>query len=136
LNPTDKNNTAVNESQASTEQEIARLLLPDQPHDESGPVFDEPWQAQAFALTVKLHQQGHFTWKEWTETIGGEFSTAVADGKPDDGTHYYEHWLAALEKMIRSKGLLDEETIQSRRDAWEYAYRTTTHGQPVHLKGE
>ena len=108
--------------------------LPGQPHDGDGPVFAEPWQAQAFALAVRLSESGAFTWKEWTETIGARFAAAKAAGNPDDGSHYYEHWLEALEELVTGKGLLDHATLRTRRDDWEHAYRTTPHGLPVHLK--
>jgi hypothetical protein len=33
--------------------------LPRLPRDKGGPVFAEPWEAQAFALALKLSEQGH-----------------------------------------------------------------------------
>lgn len=107
--------------------------LPGQPRDADGPVFEEPWQAQAFALTVKLHEAGHFAWAEWAETLGAEFKAAAERGEPDDGTHYYEHWLAALETLVRSKGVLDAATLLQRKQRWASAYRNTPHGKPVLL---
>ena len=74
--------------------------LPRLPRDEGGPVFAEPWQAQAFALAVKLSEQGHFTWREWAATLAEELKAASDRGEPDDGSHYYEHWLAALERLV------------------------------------
>ena len=74
--------------------------LPQLPRDEGGPVFAEPWQAQAFALAVKLSEQGHFTWKEWAAALADELKAAADRGEPDDGSHYYEHWLAALERLV------------------------------------
>ena len=112
------------------------MPLPGQPRDADGPVFAEPWQAQAFAMAVRLSQEGVFTWQEWTETIGAHFAAAVARGEPDDGSHYYEHWLAALEQLVQGKGLLDQATLTQRKNAWEQAYRTTPHGKPVHLPGD
>src|SRR6202048_5449042 len=81
--------------------------LPRLPRDADGPVFAEPWQAQAFALAVKLSEQGHFTWKEWGVELAAELKAAEDRGEPDDGTHYYEHWLAALERMVTRKRLAD-----------------------------
>lgn len=107
--------------------------LPGQPRDEDGPVFAAPWQAQAFALVVKLHEAGSFTWKEWTETLGAELAEAAKGGQPDDGSRYYEYWLAALERLVKAKGLLDSGTLRLRRDEWERAYRATPHGKPVLL---
>lgn len=115
-------------------------LLPRQPRDAEGPVFAEPWQAQVFALTIKLHEAGCFTWKEWTEALGARIAEAEQRaeaermGQPDDGGRYYDHWLAALEKLVTAKGLVDPASLQLRRNAWERAYRITPHGQPVHLK--
>ena len=97
-------------------------------------MFAEPWQAQAFALAVKLSEQGHFTWKEWAEALAAELKQAEERGEPDDGTRYYEHWLTALEKLVTGKGLTDRATLLDRKEAWADAYRHTPHGQPVTLK--
>src|SRR5256885_7678735 len=79
--------------------------LPRLPRDEEGPVFAEPWQAQAFALAVKLSERGHFTWKEWAAALANELKAAADRGEPDDGSHYYKHWLATLECLVTAKGL-------------------------------
>jgi nitrile hydratase accessory protein len=107
--------------------------LPRLPSDEGGPVFAEPWQAQAFALAVKLSEQGHFTWKEWAAALADELNAAAACGKPDDGAHYYEHWLATLEKLVTAKGLTGHEELHERKEAWADAYLHTPHGKPVEL---
>lgn len=107
--------------------------LPRLPQDEGGPVFAEPWQAQAFAMAVKLSEGGHFTWKEWAAALAAELRAAEDRGEPDDGTHYYEHWLAALEHLVTGKGLTEREALRSRKEAWEDAYRHTPHGKPVVL---
>jgi nitrile hydratase accessory protein len=103
------------------------------PREKDGPVFAEPWEAQAFALAVKLSERGHFTWKEWTETLGEELQSASNRGEPDDGSHYYQHWLAALERLVTAKGLIDRAALELRKEAWADAYRHTPHGQPVEL---
>jgi len=107
--------------------------LPQLPRDEGGPVFAEPWQAQAFAMAVKLSEQGHFTWKEWAATLAEELKSAADRGEPDDGSHYYEHWLAALERLVTAKGLSDPGAMLARKEAWADAYRHTPHGKPVEL---
>jgi nitrile hydratase accessory protein len=107
--------------------------LPGLPHDEGGPVFSEPWQAQAFALAVKLSESGAFTWSEWAEALGTELKAAADRGHPDDGSHYYEHWLAALEHLVTAKGLADRAALDQRRQDWAEAYRHTPHGNPVEL---
>jgi nitrile hydratase accessory protein len=107
--------------------------LPRLPRDEGGPVFAEPWQAQAFALAVKLSEQGHFTWKEWAAALADELKAAAARGEPDDGSHYYQHWLATLERLVTAKGLSDPAAMAARKEAWADAYRHTPHGKPVEL---
>jgi len=103
------------------------------PRDAGGPVFAEPWQAQAFALAVKLSEQGHFTWKEWAAALAGELKAAADRFEPDDGSHYYDHWLAALERLLTVKGLTDPAMLLARKEAWAQAYRHTPHGKPVEL---
>lgn len=98
------------------------------------PTFAEPWQAQAFAMAIKLSEAGHFTWKEWTETLGAELKAAADRGEPDDGSQYYHHWLAALERLVIAKGLLDLSMLVERKDAWADAYLHTPHGKPVELR--
>ena len=120
------------------EQEVGtdRLAaLPRLPRDERGPVFAEPWQAQAFALAVRLSDQGCFTWKEWSAALAAELETAARRGAPDDGSKYYEYWLAALERLVKEKGLLDSASLVERKEAWANAYRHTPHGKPVELAG-
>jgi nitrile hydratase accessory protein len=108
--------------------------LPRLPEDEGGPAFAEPWQAQAFALAVKLSEQGYFSWKEWADGLAGELKAAEDRGEPDDGTRYYEHWLANLERLAASKNLTDPAALSQRKEAWADAYRHTPHGKPVVLK--
>ena len=108
-------------------------MLPRLPRDEGGPVFAEPWQAQAFALAVKLSEHGHFTWKEWTTALADALKVAAIRGEPDDGSRYYEYWLAALERLVAAKGLSDPAAMLARKEAWAEAYRHTPHGKPVEL---
>jgi nitrile hydratase accessory protein len=102
-------------------------------HDESRPVFAEPWEAQAFALAVRLSAEGHFTWKEWAGVLAEELEAARGCGIPDDGTRYYLYWLAALERLAMAKGLADSAELSARKEAWADAYRHTPHGKPVEL---
>jgi nitrile hydratase accessory protein len=107
--------------------------LPSLPREEEGPVFAEPWQAQAFALAVKLSEHGYFTWKEWAASLADELKAAVDRGEPDDGSRYYHHWVAALERLVVSKRLADTSLLAERKEAWAEAYRHTPHGKPVVL---
>jgi nitrile hydratase accessory protein len=107
--------------------------LPLLPRDQGGPLFAEPWQATAFALAVQLSADGHFTWKEWAAALANELKTAESRGQPDDGSRYYQHWLATLERLVAEKGLSDAATLSARKQAWADAYRHTPHGQPVEI---
>ena len=123
----------MNETKSSVDAERLQAL-PRLPRDEGEPVFAEPWEAQAFALAVKLSEQGHFTWKEWAAALAGELKAAADRGEPDDGSRYYHHWLAALEGLVTSRGLADRAALLERKQAWEDAYRHTPHGKPVELR--
>jgi nitrile hydratase accessory protein len=97
-------------------------------------VFAEPWQAQAFALAVSLSERGYFSWKEWSAALADELKAAADRGEPDDGSRYYDHWLAALERLVTAKGLTDTLSMQKRKEDWAEAYRRTPHGKPVQLR--
>ena len=115
----------------------AALEVPGLPQSEwDGPVFREPWEAQAFAMAVTLHQQGLFTWPEWAATLADEIKRAQAAGDPDTGATYYQHWLRTLERLVAEKGIADTTTLTRYRDAWERAAEATPHGQPIVLKAE
>jgi len=110
-------------------QDPGTTVLPNLPRDTDGPVFAEPWQAQAFAMAVHLHAQGHFTWPEWAEAL----SEQILAAGPDDVSDYYQHWLATLEVITTASGLVANDELSSRRAAWERAAESTPHGQPIEL---
>jgi len=112
-------------------QSTAILATPRLPKDWDGPVFAEPWQAQAFALTVKLHEAGHFTWAEWVEYLSREIAAPDPADAADAETTYYLQWLAALEKLSAAKGLASSAEISARKGEWRAAYEDTPFGQPV-----
>jgi nitrile hydratase accessory protein len=114
----------------------ATSAVPSIPCDAEGPVFREPWEAQAFAMALALHERGVFTWNEWAETLSGEIKRAQAAGDPDTGETYYRHWLAALERLVASKGVTTSETLHRYRDAWDHAADRTPHGSPIELRPE
>ncbi len=105
------------------------LALPGIPRDAEGPVFSEPWQAQAFALAVHLSAEGAFTWSEWAEALAAE----LAGDPADDGSRYYDHWVAALEALIARRGFAADAEMAERKAEWAEAYRHTPHGQPIEL---
>jgi nitrile hydratase accessory protein len=100
------------------------------------PAFREPWQAHAFALAVKLHERGVFTWREWADALSRQIAAAQASGDPDLGDTYYHHWLAALEALLAAKGAASREELQRTAAAWDHAADRTPHGQPIELKPE
>src|SRR5437588_2694416 len=108
--------------------------IPSIPRDTDGPVFREPWEAQAFALALALNERGLFTWSEWAAVLADEIGRAQALGDPDTGETYYRHWLAALERIVAEKGVASRDTLARYRDAWDHAADRTPHGTPVELK--
>jgi nitrile hydratase accessory protein len=90
------------------------------PRGEDGaPVFRAPWEARAFALTLALYERGFFTWSEWTQVLSGEMRSAEAQGDRGDGSTYYRHWLAAIERLVTAKGLTSQAALAQRRAAWD-----------------
>ena len=118
----------------SIDQAIA--AVPGIPRGPEGPVFREPWEAEAFAIAVALHERGLFAWSEWTAVLADEIKRAQARGDPDTGETYYRHWLAALERIVAEKGVTDAASLARCRDAWDHAADRTPHGAPILLQPE
>jgi nitrile hydratase accessory protein len=114
----------------------AARALPGIPRDADGPVFREPWEAQAFAMALALHARGLFSWNEWAAALADQIRRAQANGDPDSGETYYRHWLSTLEKLIAEKGVTTAETLHRYREAWDHAADRTPHGSPIALKPE
>ncbi len=91
--------------------------------------FEEPWQAEAFALTVGLHAGGVFSWPEWSQTLAREIAQLAERGTED----YFTCWLNALETLLTEKGVATRSELSELAAAWREAYRNTPHGQPVRL---
>ena len=85
-------------------------------------------------MPLSLHGRGIFTWPEWSRALARELAGAAARGEPDDGTHYYEHWLATLERLVAEKKVVAEDELEQRVDEWDVAARATPHGKPIELK--
>jgi nitrile hydratase accessory protein len=114
----------------------AAEAVPGIPCNAEGPVFREPWEAQAFAIAVALHERGLFTWGDWAQILGDEIKSAQRAGDPDTGATYYRHWLAALERIVAAKGVADGAMLARYRDAWDRAADRTPHGTPIELRPE
>jgi nitrile hydratase accessory protein len=123
---------------ASEIEAVRRALetVPGIPCAGEAPVFAEPWQAQAFAMALTLQQRGVFSWNEWADELGNQIKTAIAQGDPDDGTTYYRHWLATLERLVARKGIASPETLDRYYHAWDHAADRTPHGQTIELKAD
>lgn len=110
-------------------------LLPGQPTLDGEPVFREPWEAQAFAMAIRLHEQGVFTWPEWAAALGEEIARA-ANTDTDTGANYYHHWLATLERLVAERGVAPVDEQEQLRAAWRRAADRTPHGQPIVLTAD
>ena len=103
------------------------------PRDDDGPVFNAPWEASAFALAVRLSEDGHFTWQEWAAALSVEIERAQEGGDPDLGDTYYHHWVKALERLCSEKALVALPDMDQRKEDWRKAYLNTPHGKPIEL---
>jgi nitrile hydratase accessory protein len=128
-------NSARSQKDATAVQQAIEAV-PSIPRDREGPVFREPWEAQAFAMVLALFDRGLFTWPQWAATLAEEIKRAQAAGDPDTGETYYRHWLNALERLVAAKGVVDMPTLARYSDAWEHAAERTPHGAPIALKPE
>ena len=112
----------------------ALAALPHLPQDEDGPLFSEPWQAQAFAMALALHERGLYTWPEWAAALSQQIQAAQAAGDPDLGDTCYRHWVAALEALVAAKQAGSAAELARLRAAWDHAADRTRHGQPIVLQ--
>jgi nitrile hydratase accessory protein len=103
------------------------LSLRDLPHGMDEPVFAEPWQASAFAMTVALNERGLFDWREWAEVLGAELKS---------GDDYYDCWLRALERILSAKAAISDGEISRLAAAWKRAAHATPHGQTIALEND
>ena len=118
----------------TADKSITDLKMPVLEKNHEGPVFKEPWQAQAFAMAVTLSEAGLFSWQEWSSELGASIQSWQKKGDPDDGETYYLHWLETLEKMLSRKNLIEHADLLQRITEWKKAYLKTPHGQPVQLE--
>ena len=112
------------------------MELPGLPLGADGPVFREPWEAHAFAMTLTLHQRGVFTWPEWAQALAERIAAAQRAGDADLGDTYYRHWLAALEALVAAKGASSMTELLRYRSAWDHAADRTPHGRPIELRAD
>lgn len=119
-------------SQCETRSPLAQS--PQLPKSSDGePVFPEPWAAEAFAMTVHLHERGLFTWGEWAETLSQELHQP---GRAEDGSDYFDCWVAALSALLVKLGVSDADTILDLQKSWQRAAEATPHGKPIELSND
>jgi nitrile hydratase accessory protein len=107
--------------------------LPSDTAGTAGPVFAEPWQAEAFAIAAALSERGAFSDAEWANALGTATAAAQQAGDPDLGDTYYEHWVTAIESLCAEKDLLTPGEVDRRTEEWRQAFLRTPHGEPVEL---
>jgi len=121
--------TPINEPSVRALNEISSI-----PRNESSPVFNAPWEAEAFAMTLALYEKGVFTWPQWASVLTDEIKRAQSNGDPDLGDTYYKHWLAALERIVVDNGITNKEQLGQLYNDWDAAAKSTPHGQPIKLQ--
>ena len=97
------------------------------------PVFDAPWHAQLFALTVHMNEAGHFSWMDWAERFGATLRAHGLKRELNGGEDYFMAWLEALERLMAERDMAGADALSEMRAAWERAYLRTPHGHPVTL---
>lgn len=102
-------------------------------HSAPEPAFQEPWHAQVFALTVHLNESGRFTWGEWVARFSSNLARHGLSRELDGGEDYFTAWLECLEAILAEENAASAQEVEQLRGAWERAYLTTPHGEPVHL---
>ena len=127
-------NTKLVPSQTGDMQSADFSLLKGLPVKDNSPVFREPWEAQAFSMTLALYERGLFTWNEWAQALSAQILAAQAQGDPDLGNTYYRHWLAAIEALVNVKGISSPEELGRYQQAWHHAADRVPHGQPIELR--
>jgi nitrile hydratase accessory protein len=97
------------------------------------PAFAEPWHAQALAMADLLVKSGQISAARWTDTLGSEIKASEKSGAADEPETYFRAVLSALERLLASDGRITRSELEAREHAWEHAYLSTPHGQPVKL---
>ncbi len=99
-------------------------------------VFEMPWHAEIFAMTVHLHKEGVFSWPDWTERFSNALAGAGVHHNLNGSNDYYNIWLDTFIQFIAEKGVTNEPAIDFLSEKWRKAYLCTPHGMPVTLTKE
>lgn len=102
-------------------------------HAPPEPVFEDPWHAQLFALTVHLNEAGRFTWPDWAARFSATLAQHGLHRDLNGGSDYFAAWLDTLETVLAEDGAVAPEEATRAKSAWTEAYLNTPHGRPVRL---
>ena len=110
--------------------------VPGIPRDAEGPVFREPWEAQAFAMALALHERGLFTWTEWAATLGRRDQARAGRRRSRHRRDLLPPLARALERWSPRRASPTPRRCARYRDAWDHAADRTPHGKPIELRRE
>nr|WP_225169709.1 nitrile hydratase accessory protein [Ensifer sp. IC4062] len=100
---------------------------------EGDPVFAEPWQATVFAMTVRLYEQGVFSWSEWAAALSAEL---FKPGRRADASDYYDCWVAALSRLVTELSIASARELDALTRSWQRAAEATSHGKPIVIEND
>ena len=123
----------MSNNETSDLQQAALQEIDSIPRNQEEPVFREPWEAEVFAMAIRLHQRGLFSWNEWSIALGQTIKQAQELGDADHGDTYYTHWLVTLERMVMDKKIGDQNNLNQLYAAWNEAAQSTPHGKPIEI---
>jgi nitrile hydratase accessory protein len=85
--------------------------------DQAAPQFEHEWQRRAFGLALALSEFRHYEWSDFQQSLID--TIARWENTPEterDDWEYYDHWVAALEKVVDDHHLLTNPAIANGDD--------------------
>ena len=102
--------------------------------DAPAPVFEEPWHAQVFAITVAMNEAGVFQWTDWADRFGAMLKQHGLTRDLNGGSDYFHAWIETIEDFLADQKIALPTDLEVLKSAWEQAYLQTPHGQPVKIQ--
>ena len=84
-------------------------------------------------MTVNLHERGLFAWTEWADYLSAELHKP---GRAENGSDYFDCWVAALSGLLVNRGIADAGAILGLQQSWQRAAEATPHGKPIVLAND
>ncbi|WP_293576832.1 nitrile hydratase accessory protein [Phaeobacter sp.] len=100
------------------------------------PVFEQPWHAQLFALTVHLNESGAVSWSDWVARFSAQLRHHGLAKELNGGEDYFLAWLETLETLLADQGRVAAQDAKDMTAHWAAAYLATPHGAQVHLPAD